>query len=176
MYESLQYLHYIKGFPAGTSGKEPTCQGSIPGSGRSSPGGGHGNPFQYSCQENPMDRETWRGTVHRVATNWTQLKWLSMHSCTSALVPVAIPVINLCSSNLRLPVSTCLFLLSLQQDLLCVLLSLIDPRFLLFSLFSFLFVVRMEWQNLSFLYAELETRSPWSFLYRIIQKTQKSSL
>ena len=39
---------------------------SIPGSG-GSPGGGHGNPFQYSCLENPMDREAWWATVHRVA-------------------------------------------------------------------------------------------------------------
>ena len=36
---------------------------SIPGSGRS-PGGGHGNPLQYSCLENPMDRGGWRATVH----------------------------------------------------------------------------------------------------------------
>ena len=40
--------------------------GSIPGSERS-PGGGHGNPFQYSCLENPMDREAWWAAVHRVA-------------------------------------------------------------------------------------------------------------
>ena len=40
--------------------------GSIHGSGRS-PGGGHGNPLQYSCLKNPMDREAWRATVHRVA-------------------------------------------------------------------------------------------------------------
>ena len=37
------------------------------GSGRS-PGGGHGNPLEYSCLENPMDREAWRLTVHRVAS------------------------------------------------------------------------------------------------------------
>ena len=36
--------------------------GSIPGSGRH-PGGGHGNPLQSSCLENPMDRRTWWGTV-----------------------------------------------------------------------------------------------------------------
>ena len=42
--------------------------GLIPGSGRS-PGGGHGNPLQYSCLENPMDREAWRVTVHRIAHN-----------------------------------------------------------------------------------------------------------
>ena len=40
--------------------------GSIPGSG-SSPGGGHGNPLQYSCLENLMDRGAWRATVHRDA-------------------------------------------------------------------------------------------------------------
>ena len=44
--------------------------GSIPGSGRS-PGRGHGNPLQYSCLENPMDRGTWRATIHVVAQNQT---------------------------------------------------------------------------------------------------------
>ena len=39
--------------------------GSVPGLGRS-PGGGHGNPLQHSCLENPMDREPWQATVHRV--------------------------------------------------------------------------------------------------------------
>ena len=43
--------------------------GSIPGLGRF-PGGGHGNPPQYSCLENPIDREAWWATVHRVAKNW----------------------------------------------------------------------------------------------------------
>jgi len=45
-------------------------RGSILGSGRS-PGGGHGNPLQYSCLENPMDRGAWWATVHRVAKSWT---------------------------------------------------------------------------------------------------------
>ena len=49
---------------------------SIPGSGKSS-GGGHGNPLQYSCLGNPMDREAWWATVHRVAKNQTPLKQLS---------------------------------------------------------------------------------------------------
>ena len=44
----------------------------IPGSGRF-PGGGHGNPFQYSCLENPMDRGAWKAIGHRVAKNWTRL-------------------------------------------------------------------------------------------------------
>ena len=43
--------------------------GSIPGLGRF-PGGGNGNPFQYSCQENPMDREAWWATVCRVTKSW----------------------------------------------------------------------------------------------------------
>ena len=47
--------------------------GSITGLGRS-PGGGHGNPLQYSCLENPMDRGAWRATVHGVTKSQTQLK------------------------------------------------------------------------------------------------------
>ena len=46
--------------------------GSVPGLGRS-PGGGHGNPLQYSCLENPMDRGAWRATVHGVAKSLTRL-------------------------------------------------------------------------------------------------------
>ena len=45
---------------------------SIPGWGRS-PGGGNGNPLQYSCLENPMDRGAWWATVHGVAKSRTQL-------------------------------------------------------------------------------------------------------
>ena len=55
----------------GSDGKESTCNagdpGSIPGSGRSS-GEGNGNPHQYSCLENFMDRGTWQAVVHGVAT------------------------------------------------------------------------------------------------------------
>ena len=43
------------------------------------PGGGHGNPLQCSCLENPVDRGAWWATVHGVAKSWTQLKPLSMH-------------------------------------------------------------------------------------------------
>ena len=52
--------------------------GSIPGLGRS-PGEGNGNPLQYSCLGNPIDRGTWWATVHRVAKIWTGLKQLSTH-------------------------------------------------------------------------------------------------
>ena len=53
--------------------------GSIPGPGRS-PGGGHGNPLQCSCLENPMDRGAWRVMVHGVTKSWTRLKRLSTHA------------------------------------------------------------------------------------------------
>ena len=45
-----------------------------------SPGGWHGNPLQYSCQENPMDTGAWRAAVHGVLKSQTQLKPLSMHT------------------------------------------------------------------------------------------------
>ena len=52
--------------------------GSIPVSGRS-PGEGNGNPLQYSCLENSMDRGSWQATVHRVAKSQTRLKQLNTH-------------------------------------------------------------------------------------------------
>ena len=66
-------------FPGGT--KEPACQcrsirdaGSIPRSRRSS-GGGHGNPIEYSCLENPMNRGAWQAIVHRVTeSNMTEAR------------------------------------------------------------------------------------------------------
>ena len=54
--------------------------GLIPGSGRS-PGEGNGNPLQHSCLENPMEREAWGATVHKVAQSWTRLKQLSTCVC-----------------------------------------------------------------------------------------------
>ena len=62
--------------PGGSGGKESAFSardlGSIPGSGRS-PRGGNGNPRQYSCLENSMDREAWLATVHVVAKSRTRL-------------------------------------------------------------------------------------------------------
>ena len=56
------------------SGKESACQagdvGSIPGSGRF-PGVGNGNPLQYSCLEDSIDRGAWQATVHGMAKSWT---------------------------------------------------------------------------------------------------------
>ena len=53
----------VKNLPANAG--DPRDADLIPGSG-GPPGGGHGNPHQYSCLKNPMDREAWRATVHRV--------------------------------------------------------------------------------------------------------------
>ena len=64
------------GFPGGSDGKESACnagdQGLIPGLGRS-PREGNGNPFQYSCLENSMDRGTWQATIHGVTMSRPQL-------------------------------------------------------------------------------------------------------
>ena len=81
-------FYFTRGFPGGSTCKEPACQcrlgirdaGSIPGSGRS-PGGGNGNPLQYSCLENLTDRGAWRATVHGVTKSQTCLKWFSTHAC-----------------------------------------------------------------------------------------------
>jgi len=66
-------------FPGGAVLKNPPANagdagdvGLILGLGRF-PGGGNGNPLQYSCLENPMDRGAWQATVHRVAKSWTQM-------------------------------------------------------------------------------------------------------
>ena len=59
---------------------QETWLDSIPGLGRS-PGEGNGNPLQYSCQWNPVDRGAWWAAVHRLIQSWTQLKWLSIHAC-----------------------------------------------------------------------------------------------
>ena len=65
--------------------KESACsagdRSSIPGLGRS-PGDGHGNPLQYSCLENPMDRRAWRATVQRIA-----IERLSMHLIRHICLP-----------------------------------------------------------------------------------------
>ena len=73
----------LYGLPWWLSGKKSACKaeagrvvGSLPGSGRS-PGGGHGNPTQYSCLENPHGQRSLKATVHRVSQSQTWLKWLS---------------------------------------------------------------------------------------------------
>ena len=71
---SISMSHACQDFPGGSDGKESACNvedlGSIPGLGRS-PAEGNGNPLQYSCLENSMDKGVWQATVHGVAKSWT---------------------------------------------------------------------------------------------------------
>ena len=68
------YTFLIWGLSGGSDGKESACNaedpGLIPGLGRY-PGGGHGNPLQYSCLKNSMNRGAWWATIHGVAQSWT---------------------------------------------------------------------------------------------------------
>ena len=67
----------LEGFPGGSVAKNLTASagdlGLIPGWGRS-PGGGSGNPLQYSCLHNSMDRGAWCAAFHGVTKSWTGLK------------------------------------------------------------------------------------------------------
>ena len=85
----------IWGHPGGSDGKESAWNagdtGSIPWSGRS-PGEGNGNPLQYSCQENPIDRGGWQATDYLVTKSWMQLsdqhfitQWDLNLTCNSTL-------------------------------------------------------------------------------------------
>ena len=67
----------VKNPPANAGDKKDS--GLIPGLERSL-AGGHGNPLQYSCLENLMDRGAWWATDHRVSKSQTQLRQLSMHA------------------------------------------------------------------------------------------------
>ena len=77
-------------FPGGTSGKKPACQCRRlkkrvwfdPWFGKF-PGGGHSNPLQYSCLENPLDGKAWQATVHRLAESDTTeaTQHTGMHVC-----------------------------------------------------------------------------------------------
>ena len=103
IYVVLLYI-YILGFPGGSDGKESTCNagdlGSIPGLGRS-PGGGHGNSFQYSCLEHPHGQRSLEGyspwghkssdTTERISTyilrgNSESLLWLSLNQSLKILI------------------------------------------------------------------------------------------
>ena len=79
----LKYYFKIVRLPQRLSGNESGCDaGDVvfgPGLERS-PGGGQGNPLQYSCLENPMDRGASRAPLYRIVMSQTQLKRLSTHT------------------------------------------------------------------------------------------------
>ena len=108
-----------------SDGKESTYNvgdlGSIPGSGRS-PGEWNGNPLQYSCLENPMDRGAWQATVHGIAKSWT---WLSIHTHTHTNtynIKFIILIISKCISSV---VSNALLISCYQQHYLSLALCII---------------------------------------------------
>ena len=78
----------VKNLPASAGDVRDT--GSIPGSERS-PGGGHGNPLQYSCLENPMDGAAWRTAVHGAVKSWTRLS--SQHTRSANPTVIRLPSI-----------------------------------------------------------------------------------
>ena len=80
----------VKNLPAKTGNVRHT--GLIPGSGRS-PGGGHGNPLQYSHLENLMARGPCRATGHRIARSQTRLKQLSTHMHATRIVLTCLSVL-----------------------------------------------------------------------------------
>ena len=83
---AFQLALVVKNLPANAG--DTRDMGLIPASGRPS-GEGHGNPLQYSCLENPMDREASWATVHRTVKSWTRLKHISVHSVyVSAIVSI----------------------------------------------------------------------------------------
>ena len=75
--EASQVTLVVKNLPANAGDIRDKV--SIPGL-RRSPGGGHSNPLQYCCLENPMDRGAWRAAVYGVTKSRTCLKQLSMHT------------------------------------------------------------------------------------------------
>ena len=72
----IYFKFSLESFPCNSVSKESACNagdpGSIPGLGRS-PGEGNGNPVQYPCLKNLMDRGAWWATVHGVAKSWARL-------------------------------------------------------------------------------------------------------
>ena len=83
LYWTSQVAPVVKNLPANAG--DVRDAGSVPGSERF-PGGGHGNPLQYSCLKNPVDRGAWWATVHRVANSWIWLKRLGTHTHTPLLL------------------------------------------------------------------------------------------
>ena len=73
----------VKNLPANAG--DAIDSGSIPGLGKS-PGGGHGNPLQYSCLEKPLDTGAWQVTAHQVTKNQTRLNDYHFHFTLSVLI------------------------------------------------------------------------------------------
>ena len=105
-------VYMYQSSPGGPSRSLGIDEGSAPGL-RRAPGGGSGNPLQYSCLENPMDRGAWWATVHGVAKSRTRLSDLAFSPGVLLKVPVPVPPpFSLCLSLLfPCPSFSSLFLL-----------------------------------------------------------------
>ena len=156
-YSTIKRVKYwslvVKNSPANVG--DVRVVGSIPGSGRS-PGGGHGNPLQYFCLKNPMDRGNWQATIHGITKSWTRLSLHThTHTHTHPTQAVITEVAGICQAshsrgflapNILSSVLCINLLLPQQQNLY----RMFPPRpmppplpvppktLLLFSLFSFL--------------------------------------
>ena len=95
---TYEHLYTFMGFPHSSVGKESACNagdlGSIPGL-RRSPGEGNGNPLQYSCLRNPIDRGAWRSIAHGVTRVGHYLGtkttiYIYMNSCTNTRISLEI--------------------------------------------------------------------------------------
>ena len=109
--EMLHYYYKQRGFPGSSVVNNPPANGGaaglIPGSGRS-PGGGNGNPLQYSCLEKPMDRGAWWATVHGVANSQIHFMtkptpiWIECFENTDCSDIIIIIVVDVLSASLLL--------------------------------------------------------------------------
>ena len=107
MFHFLKDTDCLLGFPAGTSGKEPTCQcrrcrrlGFDLWVGKS-PEEGNGNPLQYSCLENPRDRGAWWAIVHgvtKVGEDWTTKQQQQFYFSYPCFLPVSLSL-GLCYAH-----------------------------------------------------------------------------
>ena len=108
-------------FPGGSDGKASVYKvgdlGSSPGLGKS-PGEGNGNPLQYYCLENPMDRGAWWATVHGVEKSRTWLSDFTFTFCHKGGVICISEVIDISPGNLDS--SLCFFQSSISHDVLCI--------------------------------------------------------
>ena len=137
----LPTWHVVKNPPA-KAGDTLRDAGSVPGSGRS-PEGGHGNPLQYSCLENPMDRGAWQATVHRTVdsdtTKETQLKQRSWSDGARTVFIVISPLLTssliVIIFSLRLALGFVIFLFPLGSRL---------GEFFFFNLVDYIVYLRLK--------------------------------
>ena len=142
------------GFPGSTVEKDMPAVGLIPGLGRS-PGVGNGNPLQYICLENSIDRGDWRATGHEIAKSLTGLsEWACTHACV--LIRLMLLMCLLCSNdffysqieNLKLTAGGCLSLLDSSALPCKVLFSAIRMWKLLLR--SQFWLLLLHWDFMSF--------------------------